>query len=109
MHRRALHRIYETGRAGSGAPYEKEKKMGWIAFLIVGLVAGWLAGQIMKGRGAGLIVNLVVGVVGSYVGAIAFSAIGFSAHGFIGHLITATAGAVILLFVVGLLKKPRRR
>jgi uncharacterized membrane protein YeaQ/YmgE (transglycosylase-associated protein family) len=79
--------------------------MSLIGFLIIGLVAGWLAGQIMKGRGAGLIVNLVVGVIGAYIGGFLFTLIGLSAHGFIGSLITATIGAIALLFLIGVLKK----
>lgn len=79
--------------------------MGLIAFVIIGLIAGWLAGLIMKGKGAGLVMNLVVGVIGAFVGGFLFRLVGLSAHGFIGSLITATVGAVVLLFVVGLLKK----
>jgi uncharacterized membrane protein YeaQ/YmgE (transglycosylase-associated protein family) len=79
--------------------------MSLIGFLIIGLVAGWLAGQIMKGRGAGLLVNLVVGVIGAYIGGFLFMLIGLSAHGFIGSLITATIGAIALLFLIGVLKK----
>lgn len=74
-------------------------------FLIIGLLAGWLAGQIMRGRGFGVLGNLVVGIVGAFIGGILFSLIGLSAHGVIGELISATAGAVVLLFLAGLLKK----
>jgi uncharacterized membrane protein YeaQ/YmgE (transglycosylase-associated protein family) len=76
-----------------------------IGFLIVGLVAGWLAGLITKGRGFGLAVNLVVGVVGSFVGVFVFGLLGLSSHGFIGSLITATVGAVVLLFIISAFKK----
>jgi uncharacterized membrane protein YeaQ/YmgE (transglycosylase-associated protein family) len=76
-----------------------------IGFLIIGLVAGWLAGLIMKGRGFGLLTNLVVGIVGSFVGGFLFGVVGLSAHGFIGSLISATVGAVALLFIISLLKK----
>jgi len=79
--------------------------MGLIVFLIIGLIAGWLAGLIMKGKGAGLLINLVVGVIGAFVGGFLFRLVGLSAHGFIGSLISATVGAVVLLFIVGLLKK----
>jgi uncharacterized membrane protein YeaQ/YmgE (transglycosylase-associated protein family) len=79
--------------------------MSLIGFLIIGLVAGWLAGTIMKGRGAGLLVNLVVGVIGAYIGGFLFTLIGLSAHGLIGSLITATIGAIALLFLIGVLKK----
>lgn len=76
-----------------------------IGFLIIGLIAGWLAGLIMKGRGLGLVTNLVVGIVGSFIGGFLFGALGLSAHGFIGSLISATVGAVALLFIIGALKK----
>ena len=78
---------------------------GWIAFGVIGLLAGLIAGKIMKGRGFGLIGNLVIGVLGAYLGGILFSLLGISAGGFLGSLVMATAGAVALLFVVGLLKR----
>jgi uncharacterized membrane protein YeaQ/YmgE (transglycosylase-associated protein family) len=76
-----------------------------IGFLMVGLIAGWLAEMIMKGRGAGIIVNLFVGVIGAYLGGFLFGFLGLSMHGTIGALISATVGAVVLLFLVGLVKK----
>ena len=75
-----------------------------IGFLIIGLVAGFLAEQIVKGRGAGLVINLVVGVVGSFIGGILFGFLKLSFHGLIGPLISATLGAVVLLFLLGLVK-----
>ncbi len=79
--------------------------MNLIAFLIIGLVAGWLAGLIMKGRGMGILVNLVVGVVGAFLGGFLFQQLGLSAHGFVGSLVMATIGAVVLLFIVKLLRR----
>jgi uncharacterized membrane protein YeaQ/YmgE (transglycosylase-associated protein family) len=73
-----------------------------IGFLIIGLAAGFLAEQIMKGRGAGLVVNLVVGVVGAFIGGFLFGFFKLSFHGLIGPLISAALGAVILLFLLGL-------
>lgn len=75
-----------------------------IGFLIIGLVAGFLAEQIIKGRGAGLVINLVVGVVGSFIGGFLFGFLKLSFHGLIGPLITATLGAVVLLFLLGVVK-----
>jgi uncharacterized membrane protein YeaQ/YmgE (transglycosylase-associated protein family) len=74
-------------------------------FLIIGLIAGWLAGQFMKGRGFGLVGNLVVGVIGALVGGVLFRLLGFSAYGLIANLVVATVGAVVLLFVIGVLKR----
>ena len=75
-----------------------------IGFLVIGLVAGFLAEQIIKGRGAGLVINLVVGVVGSFIGGILFGFLKLSFHGLIGPLISATLGAVVILVVLGLVK-----
>ncbi len=79
--------------------------MQFIFFLIIGAVAGWLAGLIMKGRGLGLLGNLVVGIVGSFLGGFLFGFLGLSVNGLIGSLVMATSGAVALLFIVGLIKK----
>jgi uncharacterized membrane protein YeaQ/YmgE (transglycosylase-associated protein family) len=76
-----------------------------IWFLIIGLVAGWLAGQIMRGRGLGLIGNLIVGVIGSVIGGFLFGLIGLNSFGLIGSLITATIGAVVLLWFVGMVAR----
>jgi uncharacterized membrane protein YeaQ/YmgE (transglycosylase-associated protein family) len=78
---------------------------GLISFLLIGLVAGWLAGKFMKGQGFGLIGNMVVGVIGAFLGGFLFGVLGISAGGLIGSIITATAGAMALLFIVGLVKK----
>jgi uncharacterized membrane protein YeaQ/YmgE (transglycosylase-associated protein family) len=79
--------------------------MSMIGFLFVGLVAGWLAGRLMKGEGLGLVGNLVLGVVGAFVGGFALRMIGFDAVGLIGELITATLGAVMLLVLGRVLKQ----
>ena len=78
---------------------------GLVYFLLIGLVAGWLAGQIMKGKGFGLAGNLVIGVIGAVVGGWLFGVLGLSTYGAIGSIVMATVGAVVLLFVVGQLKK----
>ncbi|KRS21641.1 transglycosylase [Alishewanella sp. WH16-1] len=79
--------------------------MNFILFLIIGAVAGWLAGNIMKGRGFGVLGNMVVGIVGSFLGGMLFGALGLKAFGLIGSLITATVGAVVLLYLISLMKK----
>ena len=74
-------------------------------FLIIGIIAGWLAGTITKGGGFGLIGDLVVGVVGSYIGGFLFSSMGLSTtYGTIGEIIMATIGAIVLLWIVRLFK-----
>lgn len=74
-------------------------------FLIIGLVAGWLAGQLMKGGGFGLIGDLVIGVVGAFIGGWLLGALGIFAGGLIGNLVTATIGAVVLLLLIRLIKR----
>jgi uncharacterized membrane protein YeaQ/YmgE (transglycosylase-associated protein family) len=76
-----------------------------IMFLLVGLVAGWLAGKIMKGSGYGLVGDLVVGVVGAFVGAWLFGLLGISAGGILGLLVASVVGALLLLFVLRLVKR----
>jgi len=74
-------------------------------FLLIGLVAGWLAGMIMRGRGFGLGGNLAVGVIGAVLGGYLFRWLGVSFAGTLGTLLMAMAGAVILLFLIGLIRK----
>ena len=77
-----------------------------IIFLFVGAVAGWLAGQLMKGVGFGLIGNMVVGVIGAFVAGFVLPIVGISiGGGILGSILHATIGAVILLFVISLVKK----
>ena len=75
-------------------------------FLIVGLVAGWLAGVLVKGGGFGLIGDLIVGVIGAVLGGWLFSTLGASVGGgLLGSIIVATIGAVVLIFIVRLIKR----
>jgi len=69
-------------------------------FLIIGIIAGWLAGKIDKGRGFNLFGDMVVGVAGSFIGGYLFRTLSFSAPGIIGRIITATIGAVLLLWII---------
>ena len=74
--------------------------IGWISFLIIGLLAGWIAEKVMK-RSHGLLTNLIVGVIGAYLGAFIFSLFGFEGGGWIAALVVATIGAIVLLAIVG--------
>jgi uncharacterized membrane protein YeaQ/YmgE (transglycosylase-associated protein family) len=76
-----------------------------IIFLVIGAVAGWLAGLFMRGGGFGLLGNIVVGVIGALIGGFLFGLLGIAAGGLLGSLIMAVVGAVVLLFVVGLIKR----
>ncbi len=82
--------------------------MGIIIALIMGCLAGWLAGKFFRGEGFGILGNMVVGVVGAVLGRWLFNAIGLHASGFLGSLITATVGAVVLLVLLrglGMIRK----
>jgi len=79
---------------------------GLIIFLIVGAIAGWLAGMIVKGGGFGLIGDIIVGIVGAFIAGWLLPRIGLViGGGIIGEIIDATIGAVILLFIVRLIKR----
>jgi len=72
----------------------------WFWFLIIGIVAGWLSGKIIRGRGFGLVGDLVVGILGALVGGFLFRLLGIISLGFIGSLVSATVGAVVLLWLI---------
>jgi uncharacterized membrane protein YeaQ/YmgE (transglycosylase-associated protein family) len=76
---------------------------GLIIFLVIGAVAGWLAGVIVKGGGFGLIGDIVVGVIGSLIGGWLFGLLGIAAGGLIGSIIAAVVGAIILIVIVRLI------
>ena len=77
-----------------------------IVLLIVGAIAGWLAGQIVRGFGFGLVGNIVVGIVGAVIAGWLFPRLGISlGGGLIGSIVAAAIGAVILLFVIGLIRR----
>jgi uncharacterized membrane protein YeaQ/YmgE (transglycosylase-associated protein family) len=76
-----------------------------IILLIIGAIAGWLAGLIVKGYGFGLIGNIVVGVVGAFIGQWLLPMLGFWGADIIGMIISATIGAVILLIIIGLIRR----
>lgn len=77
-----------------------------IVLIIVGAIAGWLAGIIVKGIGFGLVGNIIVGIVGAFIGSWLLGYLGVHiGGGFIGSIINATIGAVILLFVISLVKR----
>ena len=79
--------------------------MGLVLYLLIGAVAGWLAGTIMKGGGFGLLGNIIVGVLGGVLGGSLFGLLGIGGGGLVGSLITAVVGAVVLLWIVGMIKR----
>jgi len=79
--------------------------MAFIWFILIGIAAGWLAGQIMKGGGFGLVGDLIVGVIGALLGGFLFGLLGLAATGLLGSLITATVGSMVLIAGLRLMKK----
>lgn len=74
--------------------------------IVVGLIAGWLAGQVMKGGGYGVIVDIILGILGGIVGRFAFGLLGFSAGGgLVPSIIVSFVGAVILVWITHQIKK----
>lgn len=76
-----------------------------IVLLIVGAIAGWLASRIMQGAGFGVLGNIGVGVIGAFIGGFIFGIIGLAAYGIIAQIISATIGAIVLLYVVQLVRR----
>jgi uncharacterized membrane protein YeaQ/YmgE (transglycosylase-associated protein family) len=76
-----------------------------LIILAIGAVAGWLAGVIMKGGGFGLLGDIVIGIIGAFIGGFLFGLLGISAGGLAGQIITATVGAIVLIFVLRMFKK----
>jgi len=79
--------------------------MNIISFLIVGTIAGWIAGLLMRGHGFGLVANFVIGVVGAVLGGFLFDLLGVKAYGTMGALAMSVIGAVVLLFLTGLRRR----
>ena len=84
---------------------------GIIAWIIIGIVAGWLTGKIMKGGGFGVLLDMVIGLIGAVIGGEIFSALGYGGtgeHGLIVSIIIATIGAIILTFLIHLFTGRRK-
>jgi uncharacterized membrane protein YeaQ/YmgE (transglycosylase-associated protein family) len=80
--------------------------MGFIEFIVVGLIAGWLAGKVMKGGGYGIIVDIILGILGGVLGGWLFGMLGiWRGGGLIASLIVAFIGAVILVWITRLIKR----
>jgi uncharacterized membrane protein YeaQ/YmgE (transglycosylase-associated protein family) len=75
----------------------------WV--VVLGILAGWLAGLIAKGRGFGLLGDLIVGIVGSLLGSFIFGLIGLAAYGLLGRLVISVVGAIVLLWLIRLIKR----
>jgi uncharacterized membrane protein YeaQ/YmgE (transglycosylase-associated protein family) len=78
--------------------------MEYVWFALIGLAAGFLAGQIMKGKSFGLLTNLIVGVMGALLGGFLCGVLGISAGGLLGSLVVATLGAMLFLYLLQVIK-----
>jgi len=79
---------------------------GIVYWLVVGLIAGWLAGVVMKGGGYGIVVDIILGIVGGILGGWIFSSLGiWSGGGVVGGIIVAFIGAVVLVAITRVLKR----
>jgi len=76
----------------------------WFWVVVIGILAGFLAGKLMRGKGFGLLVDLLVGIVGSFIGGWVFGMMGIGAYGLIGQLLVSLVGALLLLFLIRLIK-----
>lgn len=76
-----------------------------LIFLLVGLVAGWLASRIMRAGPFGFVGDLIIGVIGAFIGGWLFGVLGISAGGILGLLVAAVVGAIVLLYVLRLIKR----
>ncbi|MGB8568264.1 MAG: GlsB/YeaQ/YmgE family stress response membrane protein [Pseudolabrys sp.] len=85
----------------------KDPQVGWIAAIIIGGVAGWLAEQFMKSE-MGLLMNIVLGIVGAVIGSAILSFFGVNLGGWIGYLIAGFIGAVLLIGIVRMVRGTRR-
>ena len=80
--------------------------MEYFWMVLVGMIAGWLAGQFMTGKGFGVVGDILVGVIGALIGGILFEKAGlFSGSSMIGSLIVATTGAIIFLYGLRMVKR----
>jgi uncharacterized membrane protein YeaQ/YmgE (transglycosylase-associated protein family) len=76
-----------------------------LIWIITGIIAGWLAGLIVKGRGFGLLGDLIIGLIGGLLGGWLFSFFGISASGWIGQIVVAAVGGVVLVLIIRLIRR----
>lgn len=81
--------------------------MNFIWYIIIGIIAGFVASKVMRGGGFGLVLNLLIGIVGGLLGGWVFGLFGIATAGILGSLITSIVGAILLLWIVSLFRKPR--
>lgn len=77
----------------------------FLTFLLIGAAAGWITGLITKGRGFGLAGNIIVGIIGAFLGGFCLGLLGISASGIVGQLIFAVLGSVLFVWLLGFIRK----
>jgi len=77
----------------------------FLVFLLVGALAGWLSGLMTKGSGFGLAGNVIVGVIGAFLGNLLFGLVGIVAYGLLGRVLFAVAGALLFVYLLRFIKK----
>lgn len=78
---------------------------GFLVFILIGLIAGWLAGVLVKGGGFGILGDIAVGVLGAVIGGYLFGTVGIGGSGMLGAILVATVGSIILIFVLRLIRR----
>jgi uncharacterized membrane protein YeaQ/YmgE (transglycosylase-associated protein family) len=76
--------------------------LGWI---VIGIIAGWLTGKLMRGAGYGILMDLILGLIGAVIGGWIFGLLGISSYGLVGSLAAATVGAVVLVAIARLFRR----
>jgi uncharacterized membrane protein YeaQ/YmgE (transglycosylase-associated protein family) len=103
---RCRFRLIARDLQATNIQFRRRRVMGFLAWIIVGLIAGWLAGQVMKGGGYGVLVDIILGLLGGLLGGWLFGQLGIGAgSGMVGSIIVAFIGAVILVGITRLIKK----
>ena len=82
--------------------------MYFIWYIIIGILACFIASKIMKGGGGGILINLLIGIVGGVLGGLVFGLLGIATAGILGSLITSVVGAILLLWIVSLFRTPHK-
>ena len=76
--------------------------LGWI---VIGIIAGWITGKLMRGAGYGILMDLILGLIGAVIGGWIFGTLGILSYGFLGSLAAATVGAIILVAIVRIIRR----
>lgn len=76
-----------------------------VIWLLIGLIAGWLAGELTKGSGFGVLGNIIIGIVGAILGGVVLGAVGIDPGGFVGEVIQALIGALVLIALISIVKR----